>query len=72
MIIRPAQGTDYLAIGNLHASAFGNRSTEALIVALLRHRHAFDLALSCPFLNTVPTHCIPTLPLDHILRNSPR
>lgn len=38
--------TDYPSIGNLHASAFGNRTAEELIAALLRHRRAFDPELS--------------------------
>ena len=46
MLIRPEAPTDYAAIGKVHASAFGNRTAEAVIVALLRHRRAFDPALS--------------------------
>jgi len=46
MIIRPENVTDYAAIGALHARAFGNRSAEASIVALLRQRRAFDPKLS--------------------------
>lgn len=46
MHIRPEHVTDYAAIGALHACAFGNRSAEATIVALLRQRRAFDPELS--------------------------
>lgn len=46
MIIRPEAVTDYAAIGALHARAFGNRLVEAVIVALLRQRSAFDPELS--------------------------
>lgn len=46
MIIRPETVTDYATIGALHARAFGNRSLEAVIVALLRQRRAFDPELS--------------------------
>lgn len=46
MLIRPEAPADYAAIGNLHASAFGNRTAEAVIVALLRQRRAFDPALA--------------------------
>lgn len=46
MIIRPETVADYAAIGALHARAFGNRSLEATIVALLRQRRAFDPELS--------------------------
>jgi putative acetyltransferase len=46
MIIRPEAVTDYPTIGALHAHAFGNRPAEAIIVALLRQRRAFDPELS--------------------------
>ncbi len=44
--IRPERVTDYPEIGALQARAFGNRPGEALIVALLRQRRAFDPELS--------------------------
>ena len=44
--IRPETVTDYAAIADLHARAFGCRSSEALIVAMHRHRRAFDADLS--------------------------
>jgi predicted N-acetyltransferase YhbS len=37
---------DYASLDALHTHAFGNRAGEALIVALLRQRRAFDPALS--------------------------
>jgi putative acetyltransferase len=46
MIIRPEHVSDYATIGTLHACAFGNRSVEATIVALLRQRRAFDPELA--------------------------
>jgi putative acetyltransferase len=45
-IIRPESITDYPDIGLLQARAFGNRAGEALIIALLRQRRAFDPELS--------------------------
>ena len=44
--IRPERVTDYPEIGAVQARAFGNRSAEALIVALLRQRRVFDPELS--------------------------
>lgn len=44
--IRTESVTDYAAIGALHARAFGNRTGEPIIVALLRQRRAFDPELS--------------------------
>ena len=44
--IRQELVTDYAAIGELHAMAFGNRAAESTIVALLRQRRAFDPELS--------------------------
>jgi predicted N-acetyltransferase YhbS len=46
MLIRPERVADYAEIGALHAHAFGNRAAEALIVALLRQRRAFDPELA--------------------------
>src|SRR5438105_8409841 len=46
LLIRPEQVTDYPEIGILHVRAFGNRPVESLIVALHRHRRAFDPELS--------------------------
>jgi predicted N-acetyltransferase YhbS len=46
MNVRPQTPRDYAAIATLHARAFGERAAEALIVALLRHRAAFDPELS--------------------------
>jgi predicted N-acetyltransferase YhbS len=46
MRIHPETVTDYAAIAALHARAFGERAGEALIVALLRQRSAFDPELS--------------------------
>jgi putative acetyltransferase len=44
--IRPETANDYAAIADLHARAFGGRPAEAIIVALHRHRVAFDPVLS--------------------------
>ncbi|HEY8285015.1 MAG TPA: hypothetical protein VIJ28_11575 [Chloroflexota bacterium] len=46
MTIRPEAAADYAAIADLHARAFGHRTGEALVVALLRHRGSFDPELS--------------------------
>lgn len=46
MIVRPEAVEDYARIGSIHAQAFGNRAHEAIIVALLRQRSAFDPELS--------------------------
>ncbi len=46
MRIRPEQVSDYAEIGALHARAFGNRTGEPLVVALLRQRRVFDPQLS--------------------------
>ena len=46
IVIRPEQPTDYAAIAAVHVRAFENRASEALIVALHRHRAAFDPDLS--------------------------
>jgi predicted N-acetyltransferase YhbS len=46
MNVRPETPADYAAIAALHVRAFGERAAEALIVALHRHRAAFDPALS--------------------------
>jgi predicted N-acetyltransferase YhbS len=45
-LIRREAVADYAALAALHAHAFGKRAGEALIVALLRQRRAFDPALS--------------------------
>lgn len=44
--IRPERVDDYAAIADVHVRAFGNRPAEAMIVALHRHRPAFDPDLS--------------------------
>jgi putative acetyltransferase len=46
MLIRPETVRDYAAIAAVHAYAFDNHAAEAAIVALLRHRAAFDPELS--------------------------
>lgn len=46
MQIRSETASDYAAIAALNVRAFGNRLAEALIVALLRQRSAFDPGLS--------------------------
>lgn len=46
ILIRAESVADYASLGRLHAHAFGNRAGEALLVALLRQRRAFDPALS--------------------------
>ncbi|HEX9987498.1 MAG TPA: N-acetyltransferase [Chloroflexia bacterium] len=46
MLIRPETVRDYAAIAAVHAYAFRNHAAEAAIVALLRHRTAFDPELS--------------------------
>ncbi len=46
LAIRPETVQDYPAIADLHARAFGNRSHEAMVATLLRHRAAFDPELS--------------------------
>jgi predicted N-acetyltransferase YhbS len=46
MRIRPETVSDYAAIAALHVRAFGERPTEALIVALQRQNPAFDPELS--------------------------
>ena len=46
MRICPETISDYAAIASLHVRAFGERPTEALIVALQRQSPAFDLELS--------------------------
>lgn len=46
MNIRPERPSDYAAIAELHARAFGNRAVEASIVALQRQRTSFDPELS--------------------------
>ncbi|HYO49209.1 MAG TPA: N-acetyltransferase [Chloroflexia bacterium] len=46
MLIRPETVRDYAAIAAVHAYAFDNHAAEAAIVALLRHRTAFDPELS--------------------------
>ncbi|GCE50083.1 putative N-acetyltransferase YhbS [Thermosporothrix hazakensis] len=46
MNIRSEVFSDYAVIGALHARAFDNRATEAIIVALLRQRRSFDPELS--------------------------
>jgi putative acetyltransferase len=46
VIIRPETLTDYPAIADLHIKMFGNRASEALIVALHRQRRAFAPTLS--------------------------
>lgn len=46
MKIRPETPHDYAAIATINARAFSNRPDEALIVALHRHRSAFDPELS--------------------------
>ena len=44
--IRPETPADYAAIADIHIQAFGNRSAEASIVSLLRHRESYDAGLS--------------------------
>ncbi len=46
MEIRPETVRDYAAIAGVNVRAFGNRSSEALIVALHRHARSFDPSLS--------------------------
>lgn len=46
MIVRPETPADYAAIADVHARAFDNRTTEPLIVTLLRQRRDFDPDLS--------------------------
>jgi predicted N-acetyltransferase YhbS len=46
MNIRPETPHDYAAIAGVNLRAFGERAAEALIVALHRHRAAFDPELS--------------------------
>lgn len=46
MLIRPETVADYAAIARIHARAFGQRAAEAVIVALLRQRRAFDPELA--------------------------
>ncbi|HVB21835.1 MAG TPA: N-acetyltransferase [Ktedonobacteraceae bacterium] len=46
MIIRPEQVNDYSEIALLNVRAFGNRTVEAIIVALHRQRRVFDPELS--------------------------
>jgi putative acetyltransferase len=46
MAIRPETPHDYSAIAGLHERAFGDRAANAMIVALHRHRAAFDPDLS--------------------------
>jgi predicted N-acetyltransferase YhbS len=46
MNIRPERVTDYAAIADVNARAFGNRASEPAIVALHRQRVAFDPELS--------------------------
>lgn len=46
ILIRPERVADYAAIARLNVRAFGNRSVEAIIVALHRQRRAFDPELS--------------------------
>lgn len=46
MHIRPEEPADYPAVANVHIQAFGYHSDEALIVALLRQREAYDPELS--------------------------
>lgn len=46
MHVRPETPQDYAAIADIHVQAFGGRTAEALIVALHRHRAAFDPELS--------------------------
>jgi putative acetyltransferase len=46
MDIRPEVSADYGTIADLHIEAFGYRSDESTIVALLRQRHAYDAGLS--------------------------
>lgn len=46
MNIRSERVADYSAIADIHARAFDHRTTEPVIVSLLRHRRAFDPELS--------------------------
>lgn len=46
MCLRPETAADYAAIMRLHTRAFGGQLSEALIVALLRQRPAYDPDLS--------------------------
>lgn len=46
LLIRPETPADYATIATIHVRAFGQRSAEAVITALLRQRTAFDPALA--------------------------
>jgi len=46
MEIRPEKPSDYNEVADVHHRAFGHRSDEATIVALLRQRNAYDVDLS--------------------------
>jgi len=46
LTIRPETPADFANIAAIHARAFGSRSNEAVIVALLRQRRAYDPSLA--------------------------
>lgn len=46
LIIRPGVPADYASAADIHIRAFGERTDEAVIVALLRQRQTYDPELS--------------------------